>query len=67
MDRFRLGQAGIRGVRLGQVEEFEILIAYIDHRNRAHFIHFEEGIGSEGQHLEKCIARPETKIILGGP
>ena len=57
-------EAGSRGFRLAPVEEFEIAIAYVDSENRAHFLHFEEGIGASGQHLQKCISKPETRIVL---
>ena len=67
MDRLRLTEAGTRGFRLGQVEEFEMMIAFIDHQDRAHFIHFESGIGSPGQYFEKCISRPDTTMELGDP
>lgn len=63
-DRVRLTEARSRGVRLGTVEEFEALIAYIDLRNRAHFIHFSQGIGPSGQHFEQCISKPNTTIYF---
>jgi hypothetical protein len=63
-DRQRL--SGAVGARIAPVEEFEVLIAYIDEERRAHFIHFAEGVGSEGQHYEACTTKPETKIVITG-
>ena len=60
-------EAGSRGLRVSQVEEFEIAVAYIDRQNRAHFLHFDRGIGSPGQHLRKCISKPDTMLVLAGP
>ncbi|MDP1702868.1 MAG: hypothetical protein Q8L53_18160 [Aestuariivirga sp.] len=48
------------GLRLGIVEEFEFMIAYIQADRSTNFIHFSYGIGSGGQHFEKCIKRPTT-------
>ena len=64
-DRVRLTAAGLRGFRAGQVEESEVAIAYVDLNNNAKFIHFESGIGPEGEHFKKCISKPETRLILG--
>ncbi len=64
-DRARLTEAGRRGFRIGPIEEFELAIAYIDRENKARFIHMKSGIGPRGQHFEKCIDRPETKIVVG--
>jgi hypothetical protein len=66
-DQLRLTEAGSRGFRLAQVEESEMAIAYVDLNNNAQFIHFENGIGPEGQHFQKCIARPETRLLLAMP
>jgi hypothetical protein len=66
-DQSRLTEAGSRGFRLAQVEESEIAIAYVDFSNRAQFIHFKHGIGPEGQHLQRCISRPETLLTLAMP
>ncbi len=65
IDQHRLSEAGSRGFRLSQVEEFEMMIAYVDRYNHAHFIHFERGIGALGQHLRACISKPDTKLVLG--
>ena len=65
MDRVRLTEAGSRGGRLGQVEESEAAIAYIDPANRAHFIHFERGLPAETQHFQRCISKPETSARIG--
>jgi hypothetical protein len=63
-DETRLTEARSRGFRAAQVEEFEMMIAYIDLANRAHFVHFERGLGAEGQHLEQCVSKPATSMIL---
>ncbi len=62
-DRSRLTKAG-SGFRAGQVEEFEIMISYVDSANRTHFIHFPHGIGPQGQHLESCVSKPGTRLRL---
>ena len=56
-----------RGFRLAPVEESEMAIAYMDLGNNAQFIHFKSGIGPEGQHFEKCIAKPQTRLFLANP
>ena len=66
-DRNRLSAAKSHGFRVSAVEEFEALISYIDESNRAHFIHFERGIGASGQHLQECVSKPGTMIALGSP
>jgi hypothetical protein len=63
-DLARITEAGSRGFRLAQVEEQEMAIAYIDRSNDARFIHFATGIGPEGQHLQGCISKPETRLRL---
>lgn len=64
LDVTRWADARRQGFRLAEVEEYEVAIAYIDRANQAHFIHFRRGIGSNGQHLEACVSRPETEIAL---
>ena len=64
-DRARLTEAGRRGFRLAPIEEFEIAIAYVDPGNKARFIHMKSGIGPWGQHFNKCIARPQTRLAVG--
>lgn len=66
-DRERMKEARDTGFRVSVVEEFEMMIAYIDQANKAHFIHFEDGIGAQGQYYNFCVTRPETKITLFGP
>jgi hypothetical protein len=66
-DRVRMTQAGSRGFRLAQVEEQEMVIAFVDLSNNARFIHFHTGIGPEGQHLNRCISKPETRLVLAAP
>ena len=61
-DRTRLIEARSRGFRVGTVEEFEALVAYVDPANRAHFVHFRNGIGASGQHFERCIQKPDTTV-----
>jgi hypothetical protein len=63
-DRKQLLELGRAGFRLAQVEEFELMIAYVDTKNDAHFVHFQSGFGSGGQHFEKCITKPQTVIDL---
>jgi ATP phosphoribosyltransferase regulatory subunit HisZ len=62
-DKERLPRNGF-GARIAAVEEYELLIAYVDSGNRAHFIHFRDGLGPEGQHLQKCAQKPRTTILL---
>lgn len=62
-DRVRWSKA-TRGFRLAPVEEFEMAIAFIDANANARFIHFENGIGSQGQHFEKCISKPAVRVFL---
>lgn len=64
-DRLRLTEAGTKGLRLAPVEEFEMLIAYVRPDRRARFIHFERGIGPQGQGFERCVSKPETRIVIG--
>ena len=61
-DERRMAETARAGFRLGAVEEFEVMIAYTDDQNLAHFIHFERGFGPEGQHFQKCVSKPETVI-----
>ena len=63
-DRKRLGEPV--GARISPVEEFEVLIAFVDEERRAHFIHFSEGVGPEGQHYEACTTKPETRVAIAG-
>jgi hypothetical protein len=65
-DRHRLLELKSSGWRLAQVEEFELMITYIDRANDARFVHFKHGFGSSGQHFEKCIAKPNTIVDLLG-
>lgn len=65
-DERRLREAGSGGFRFDEVEEFEMMLVYVDPHNRAHFIHFPNGIGPNGQHLRKCIVKPETVVLLDG-
>jgi hypothetical protein len=66
-DQVRMTEAESRGFRLGQVEEFEMAIAYFDLNSNAQFIHVESGIGPEGQYFQKCISKPETRLFVLGP
>lgn len=63
-DRMRMKEAGSGGFRLYPIEEREFAIAYVDLQNTVRFIHFERGIGPEGQHLVRCISKPQTRITL---
>ena len=64
-DRARMTEAGSRGFRVSQVEEQEIVIAFVDLGNNARFIHFHTGIGPEGQHFQRCISKPAMSLVLG--
>lgn len=63
-DHVRFTEAGSRRFRLGQVEEQEMAIAFVDIGNNARFIHFRTGIGKEGQGLQRCISKPQTRLYL---
>ena len=63
-DETRLTEARSRGLRAAQVEESEVMVAYVDLNNHAHFIHFERGMGPIGQHFQRCVSKPETSIII---
>jgi hypothetical protein len=52
------------GLRLFPIEEFEVVIAYKDLSNNAHFIHFNTGIGPEGQHRETCVSKPQARLLF---
>ncbi|MGE6783495.1 hypothetical protein ACQKGL_13335 [Ensifer adhaerens] len=64
VDRQRMQDAKDSGFRLFEVEESEMMVAFVDGADTAHFIHFKKGIGAEGQHYRSCVTRPETKIAL---
>lgn len=49
------------------VEEYDMMIAYVDLRNVARFIYFEQGIGPQGQHFEAYAAKPETTVHVFPP
>jgi hypothetical protein len=66
-DRVRMTEAGSRGFRLAQVEEQEVVIAFVDLSNNAQFIHFDTVIGPEGQHLKRCISKLETRLVIAAP
>jgi hypothetical protein len=61
-DRRRLSNA--IGWRVAPVEEFEMLIAFSDEQGQGNFIHFNHGVGSEGQHYEACVTKPKTKVAI---
>jgi len=61
-DRDRLGKA--RGFRAAQVEETELVIAFTNEAGRAHFVHFESGMGQQTQHYLECVTKPETRLAL---
>lgn len=41
-----------------------MLIAFKDEEGPAHFIHFDHGVGAEGQHYEACVTKPRTKVAV---
>jgi hypothetical protein len=59
-DRDRLGEP--QGFRAAPVEESELVIAFMDEEGRAHFVHFQRGIGQHTQHHWECVMKPETKL-----
>lgn len=61
-DRQRLSSA--LGWRAAPVEEFEMLVAFTDEQGQAHFIHFDRGVGAEGQHYEACVTRPKSQVAI---
>ena len=63
-DRQRL-EGKERGSRISIVEEYEFMISYVKSDGTAHFIHFEHGIGTGGQHFQECIKRPTDVMLLG--
>jgi hypothetical protein len=63
-DRAHFLEAETSRLRLAQVEEFEIAIAYVDLADQARFIHFERGVGARGQHLNVGVSKPDTRIVL---
>ncbi len=63
-DRRRLENAGSTALRLNQVEEYEIMVVYVDPSGYARIAHFRGGLGSGGQHLRSCISKPQTNIDL---
>jgi hypothetical protein len=50
----------------GETPEYSVVAAYIDPDNRAHFVRFRKGLGADGQHLQKCVTKPATRIVLDG-
>jgi len=53
-------------LRLGEVEEWESMIAYVDNSEDVHFVHFgatmKSGIGNTLEHFEKCTTRERPWI-----
>jgi hypothetical protein len=43
-----------------------MLIAFVDDKRRAHFIHFPYGMGGGGLHHEACVTKPQTKVLVPG-
>lgn len=63
-DEGRLRELDRRGFRLSQVEEFEVMITYVDLSGDAHFVHFRHGFGPGGQHFKRCVSKPTTAVRL---
>lgn len=61
-DRDRLGKA--RGFRAAPVEETELVIAFTNEAGRAHFVHFQSGMGQQTQHYLECVTKPETRLAV---
>ena len=55
----------IKERRIFEVEEYELVLAFIDGADKAHFIHFRRGLGVGGQHFESCIDRAKREFRLG--
>lgn len=63
-NRTRLAELTERGFRISQVEEFEVMVVFVDDSNEGQFIHFEGDLGSAGQHLRICTDRSKPKLEL---
>ncbi|CAN7443185.1 hypothetical protein LJR090_003584 [Bosea sp. LjRoot90] len=46
------------------VDEFEMALVYVDVAGIPNVMHFRSGIGPIGQHFERCITKPDTRIQL---
>lgn len=46
------------------VDEFQMALVYVDAVDTPSVMHFRSGIGPEGQHFERCITKPNTRIPL---
>ena len=46
------------------IDEFEMALVYVDVVGIPNVMHFRSGIGPQGQHFERCITKPHTKISL---
>lgn len=60
----RLIELKEKGFRISEVEEFEVMVVFVDSSNEGQFIHFEGGLGPDGQHLKKCTYRSNPKLEL---
>jgi hypothetical protein len=65
-DRVRL-TVPTNPLRISPVEEFEMVIGYVDEQGRAHFVHFAEGVGGGGQHYNTCVTKPQTTVAVDDP
>ncbi|MEO5323437.1 hypothetical protein PV773_08935 [Mesorhizobium sp. CC13] len=63
-NKARLVELRENGFRISEVEEFEMMIVFVDSANEGRFIHFESGLGPDGQHLKKCTYRSNPKLEL---
>jgi hypothetical protein len=46
------------------VGEFEMALVYVDVAGAPNVMHFRDGLGPYGQHFERCITKPATRIPL---
>lgn len=46
------------------VGEFEMALVYVDVAGAPDVMHFRSGLGPYGQHFEKCVTKPKTRIPL---
>lgn len=61
-DRDRFGKP--QAFRAAPVEETELVIAFMDEAGRAHFVHFQNGMGQQTQHYWECVTKPETRLAV---
>jgi hypothetical protein len=63
IDRLRFFALSTLTLRFGEVEEYEVVIAYVDKGGRAEFLFFDK---TDVQHGEYCTKQPQTTLAIGG-